>query len=137
MPPTFATDAREGTLSRGELNKAKAPCYYYHQPNMKAYVHSSKFRTTPGEEYVRDVLFTSKIDNAMYYDRRELAHCDVALIFESRIQIDTPSAKYTLTGFKVEERRPSQFVISVEGPFTTSSLASPTPAKPAPLPLEE
>ncbi len=88
-------------------------------PWIKAYVHSAKFRTTPQERHIRDVLFTTKIEDAMHYDSREEAQSDVQLIFENRIQIDTIGGfKHTLEHFRVEERSPKEFVIWCEGPFT-------------------
>jgi hypothetical protein len=88
-------------------------------PWIKAYVNSAKFRTAPEEKFIRDVLFTTKIEEAMYYESREEAQIDVGSIFEKLIKIDTLGGQeHTLENFQVEERAPNEFVISVEGPFT-------------------
>lgn len=84
----------------------------------KAYVNSAKFRTIPGKLHIRDVLFTSNIKDAAHYPSRDEAQIDVRLIFERLITIETVGGyKYRLENFKVEERAPNEFVISVEGPF--------------------
>jgi hypothetical protein len=89
-------------------------------PMLKAYVHRSEYRKEPPEERnTLDVWFCSKIENAAYYETRELAEFDCKLIFDrGNIQIDTPYGwKHTLKDFRVEERKPSEFVIFCEGPF--------------------
>jgi hypothetical protein len=88
---------------------------------VKAYVSRSEYRKEPPEERnILDVLFTSNIESAAHYSTHEQAELDCKLIYDrGHIQIEPqPGWKHTLKDFKVEERRPNEFVISCEGPFT-------------------
>lgn len=90
-------------------------------PMLKAYVSRAEHRKEPPEERnILDVWFSSNIESAAYYETRELAEMDCKMIFDrGHIQIDTPQGwKHTLKNFRVEERRPNEFVIFCEGPFT-------------------
>jgi hypothetical protein len=70
------------------------------------------------EEFILDYSFDSKPENAMFWETREEAE-GACIIFNDRV-IMVPSGeggKYRCTDFKVEQRKPNEFIVFCEAPF--------------------
>jgi hypothetical protein len=88
---------------------------------LKAYI--TKWTEEPQERHTRfDVRFDSHPQNAAYWKTKEQAENE-CVIFD-RLNIVIPSAEggtHICNGFRVEERKPEEFVIFYEGPFIPQS----------------
>jgi hypothetical protein len=86
---------------------------------LKAYVRRSWYpKESEALRHHLQVAFTSKPEGANWYDTRQEAESDCANIFNRGIVIDSSEGgKQTLRNFRVEERKPGEFVIFCEGPF--------------------
>lgn len=69
-----------------------------------------------------DYVFTSRREIAAVWTSREDAQSDCDLVFNRQdIRIDVASAgKFTCGDFKVDERRPGEFVVYCEAPFAST-----------------
>jgi len=92
-----------------------------HNPTMlKAYIARSWYpKESEPDRHHLQVKFTSRPEYAAYYETRQEAENDCAVIFNAAdIEIDSSAGgRYTLSDFRVEERGPKEFVIFCEGPF--------------------
>jgi hypothetical protein len=93
----------------------------------KAYV--TKFKYTEDKKAphgkVLDVWFDSHQENAGHYATREHAEIEANLIKLHEVTIDSCNGgRHVIRKFGVEQRKPGEFVISCEGPFTRQAIAS-------------
>jgi hypothetical protein len=81
--------------------------------DMQAYVHARDFA---GGKW--NVDFTANRKAAHSWSRKREAEIEAATLEQQPIKIKTADRKDNVcTGYKVEERAPGEFILSIVGPF--------------------
>src|ERR1041384_6646201 len=86
---------------------------------MKGYVSNISIRKGPGDfgKFI-DVDFTGKRESAVSWDTKQEAENEAGMLEYHDIAITNEAGKrYVCKGYKVEERAPGEYIISLDAPF--------------------